>query len=125
MIKASMILGKISGIIIILISAVFLIFTISFSSGLYTIDDEGNIEQNIADRYMLEGVEAIVLLAGIMSLAGGAMAKKRNILSGILMITGGGIVIFVVWAFIPIIVFYFIGLMSIAGGILAFMEKKP
>lgn len=63
------------------------------------------------------GLGSLIFTSGVLGLVGGILVKKRNVLSGIFMLIGGGICLIIIWAFL-------LGILLLLGGIFALVNES-
>ena len=127
---ASMVLGIVGGCLALLIGALAILGGVAFNT-MPPIDhsefyaehnleyDQAEVDQSqktaISMFFVLGG---IICLFGLLGIAGGILAKKKNILAGIFMLFSGGLCFSVIWAILAAIPL-------ILGGIFALVKEKP
>lgn len=138
---ASLVLGIIGGVLAIIFAIVFIVsgalvntFADSFSSGMdelteqlkaegWEVTDNAEIPANVsglanaaAGSFWIIGILSII--GAVLGIVGGALAKKKNIVAGVLLLIAAVPSFFTGLGFLASILF-------IVGGILALIPEKP
>ncbi len=132
--KASMVLGIIGGSLAIFVALFTMLGGVAFSYLGQTDVWTENIEEATKDDSVFDAetvtaafegpkfaanvflvIGAVIFISGVLGIIGGAIVNKNNIAAGVLMLLGGMIALFTLWAFISFI-------LLLLGGIFALVK---